>query len=132
MTDIEQRSRKKNLAVPKRYISYVWYEVLAVALFVVAFVYVAALQFFAIEANVSLISCRSSRNTIATSIAEYRADYPNDSIGHVRKEINLKKLYDAKYLRISPKCWNGGLYKLNVKDEVYCTYHNPELEDAAN
>jgi len=124
--------QKKNLAVPKRYISYVWYEILAVVLFVAAFVYVASLQFFAIEANVSLISCRSSRNTVATSIAEYRADFPNETVGFVRKEILLKKLYDAKYLRIKPKCWDGGIYKLNSKDEVYCTYHNPELEDAAN
>ncbi|HNY13853.1 MAG TPA: hypothetical protein PKK26_19895, partial [Candidatus Wallbacteria bacterium] len=118
---------KKVMAVPQRYISYTWYEILAVILFFVAFVYIASIQFFAIEANVSYISCRSARSTLATAISEYKADCPQEVIGHVKKEVNIKKLLSSKYLRLYPKCWNGGSFRLNVKDEIYCTYHTPEL-----
>ncbi len=123
---------KKVMAVPKRYLSYTWYEILAVIVFFAAFVYIASLQFFTIEANVSFISCRSARTTLATAISEYKADFPQEVIGHVKKEVNIKKLLSSKYLRYYPKCWNGGMFKLNAKDEVYCTYHTAELEDVSN
>lgn len=127
-----QPKTKKTVAVPKRYLTYTWYEMLAVVLFFAGFVYVASLQFFAIEANVSFISCRSARNMTATAISEYKADFPHETIGVVKKEINLKKLVSSKYLRYNPKCWNGGIFKLNAKEEVYCTYHTPEMEDISN
>ncbi len=108
---------------------YSWYEIAAVILFVTGFIYVASLQYFTIEDNVAFISCRSARQSILTAISEYKADYSSNSISHVKKDINLKKLVDSKYLRYYPKCWCGGNYKLNSRDEVYCTFHNPELED---
>ncbi len=108
---------------------YSWFEITAVLLFIVGFVYVASLQYFTIEDNVAFISCRSARRSISIAISEFKADFPSTVIGHVKKNINLKKLVDTKYLRYYPECWCGGKFKLNSHDEVYCTYHTPELED---
>lgn len=108
---------------------YSWYEITAVTLFVAGFIYVASLQYFTIEDNVAFISCRSARQSISTAISEYKADYSSSAVSHVKKDINLKKLVDSKYLRYYPKCWCGGNFKLNSHDEVYCSFHNPDLED---
>jgi|GEM_PF-3830341 len=117
---------------PARLFTYAWYELLAVLLFFTGFIYVASLQFFTIEENVGYVSCRSTRRTITMAVSEYRADFPSSIIGHVKKEINLKRLLESKYLRNNPKCWADGVFKLNSRDEVYCTYHCPELEDVIN
>lgn len=109
---------------------YSWYEIGAVVLFFIGFIYVASLQFVTIEDNIAFISCRSARRSIMTAIAEFKADFPSVVIGHVKKDINLKKLVESKYLRYFPKCWCNGNFRLNSKDEVYCTYHNPEMEDS--
>jgi len=122
----------KYVSAPQASTGYSWYEIAAVVLFFIGFIYVASLQFFTIEDNIAFISCRSARRSISTAISEFKADFPAVVIGHVKKEINLKKLVDTKYLRYNPKCWCDGNFKINSKDEVYCTFHTPEIEDANN
>jgi hypothetical protein len=122
----------KYVASPALSSRYSWYEIGAVVLFFLGFIYVASLQYATIENNISFISCRSAQRSIMTAISEFKADFPSTIIGHVKKDINLKKLVETKYLRYYPKCWCDGNFRLNLKDEVYCTYHSPELEDASN
>lgn len=123
--------RKPVEPVSTRYTGYTWYEICAIIIFIGVFIYIAAVQFSAIEDNISLISCRSSRNRIATAVSEFRADFPEIKFGHPKKAVQIEKLVENKYLRYSPKCWSKGIYKLNSHDDVYCTYHNPELEETA-
>lgn len=106
-----------------------WYELVAAIVAGVILIYLATLQYFVIEENVSAISCRAVRKSINTAVQQFKTDRQGESPGAVLKRVRIGELVKRGFLTYYPECWNRGVYKLNDRDVVYCTYHNPELGD---
>ncbi len=106
-----------------------WYELVGAVAGGVALVYLAALQYFVIEENVAAISCRAVRKSVTTSVQQFKTDRNGESPGAVFKRVRVGDLLKGGFISFYPECWNRGVYKLNDRDVVYCTYHNPELGD---
>lgn len=105
-----------------------WYELIGILLFSGLFVYLAVLQYFVIEENIAAISCRAVRKSVNTAVQQFKTDR-TESPGLVNKRVRIGALVKGGFMSYYPECWNKGVYKLNDRDVVYCTYHNPELGD---
>ena len=105
------------------------YELIGLVLFIIIFLYVATIQYFNIQENIAEISCRSVRKSVNRALESYRTEHPNSEVGLVNKRVNIEKLIKGGNLKYYPKCWDGGMYKVNDENVVYCTFHNPQLGD---
>lgn len=106
-----------------------WYELVGALAGGLLLGYLAVLQYFSIEANIAAISCRAVRKSVTTSVQQFRTDRSGESPGLLHKRVRIGELIKGNFLSFYPECWNKGVYKLNDRDVVYCTYHNPELGD---
>lgn len=106
-----------------------WYELVGAIVGAVVLVYLAALQYFVIEENVAAISCRAVRKSVGTAVQQFKTDRQGESPGAVLKRVRIGELVKRGCISYYPECWNRGVFKLNDRDVVYCTYHNPELGD---
>lgn len=106
-----------------------WYELVGVVAGTLLLCYFAVTQYFAIEANISAISCRAVRGSVTTAVQQFRADRSGENPGLIHKRVRVGELIKAGALNFYPECWNKGVYKLNERDMVYCTYHDPEPGD---
>lgn len=95
--------------------------VLAVALYVVP-------EFFRIQRNIHKLSCRTIVRDIQSSLEEFNMSNP----GYrwvPKKDVDIKMLLEANCLDFVPVCPDGGIYRINESGVVYCTYHQPAMED---
>ena len=104
-------------------------ELAAIILLSVFLIYIAVGQYYTIRENIAEISCRSVRKSINRALESYKTENPGSRAALVNKNIDIEKLIKAGNLKYFPKCWDGGMYRVNEKGVVYCTYHNPELGD---
>ena len=98
----------------------------AIILLIVIFSFLVYYQFDLISGSVSEISCRHSRKKINKSLDNYNSRNTKNVnfVSEIYKPIKLHVLYEEKLLNYVPVCPQSGLYKINEKGKVYCTFHN--------
>ncbi|MFA7576894.1 MAG: hypothetical protein WC002_02385 [Candidatus Muiribacteriota bacterium] len=95
----------------------------------VVFILFVIPQYRNLRVNVGEVSCRAIRNSLSNAINQYKLENgENDFL--LYKEIDIIMLKEKNYTGEKYLvCPDGGVYKINKEGQVYCTKHNPDLED---
>jgi len=99
-----------------------YYE-LSFIIIIIIVIFVGTYNFFKFRKVIRLVSCKHTLPLIENALNSYE-DETGKSLRIPLKEIDLKLLFDKKYLNVIPQCGEEGIYKCSINGEVYCDYHN--------
>ncbi|MGM0608231.1 MAG: hypothetical protein ACQESP_07415 [Candidatus Muiribacteriota bacterium] len=105
------------------------YFLLFIASVLIVFVLVVFPQYDYIKQNVQNVSCQAVRRSLKDAVDQYNLENKGKNFLEL-KEIDVIMLKEENYTADKfLTCPDGGVLKINMHGDIYCTLHNPEKED---